>query len=49
MLNLKSLTPTITCFNTGDSRAIVVALKDGQVKVEPLSYDHKPNLPAEKE
>jgi len=37
------------CANVGDSRAVLLKLRNNHWSVVPLSYDHKPDIPSEKE
>jgi len=37
------------CANVGDSRAILLKLKNNHWSAVPLSFDHKPEIPAERE
>lgn len=39
----------IYCANVGDSRAIMGRLVNGRYQPIPLSNDHKPTVPAEKD
>lgn len=36
------------CANAGDSRAVLFAENPKGLKITPLSYDHKPELPIER-
>ncbi len=32
----------ITCFNVGDSRAILINYEYDKLKTQPITFDHKP-------
>ena len=48
ILNLNHRKPNLTCFNVGDSWAIIIERWNEMYKSNSLSYDHKPDKLEEK-
>jgi len=38
----------LTCANVGDSWAAMISEINGEWKIDAVSWDHKPSIPAEK-